>query len=337
MSDDNCSLIPPPSIPGLGFRHFRGESDFPKMTKAIEASYEIDKIDHVSTVEDLANTYSHFENCDPYTDIIIAEINGELIGYSRGDWNIEESSGNYLYYFGGFLVPAWRRKGIGSTMLGWIENRLREIASGHPSDKPHFFQVYLSQFETTRKIMLEKSGYQPIRYFHEMLRPSLDDIKDFTLPEGIEIRPVLPEHYRLVWDALFESFHDHWGFSEPKESDYQGWLNDKSTFQPDLWQVAWDVSTNQVAGHILTFINQTENDKFNRKRGYTESIGVRRPWRKRGLAHSMITHSLRKQKELGMTESALNVDTENLSGATRIYEECGFQIVKTNPIYRKPL
>ena len=68
MSDDNISLINSPQIPGLSFRHFRGESDFPKMVKAIEASYEIDTIDHVSTVEDLANTYSHFENCDPFKD-----------------------------------------------------------------------------------------------------------------------------------------------------------------------------------------------------------------------------------------------------------------------------
>jgi len=50
-------------------------------------------------------------------------------------------------------------------------------------------------------------------------------------------------------------------------------------------------------------------------------ISVRRPWRKRGLARAMIARSLHVLKEQGMTESCLNVDTENLSGATRIYEE----------------
>ncbi len=337
MSDDTISLINPPFIPGLGFRHFRGESDFPKMVKAIEASYDTDKVDQVFTVEDMTNSYAHLSNCDPYTDMIIAEMNGEVIGYSRGAWIIEEDSGNYLYYFGGFLVPEWRRKGIGSAILQWIENRMREIAAGHPADRTKYFQVFLSQFEIARTAMLEKNGYKPVRYFHEMVRPSLDDIPDFALPEGVQIRPVLPEHYRLIWDADVEAFRDHWGHSQPTEEDYQTWLNDKTIFQPHLWQVAWDIATNQVAGQVRTFISQVENEKYNRKRGFTEFISVGRPWRKRGLARALIVRSLQAQKEQGMTESILNVDTENMSGATRVYENCGFRVVKTNKVYRKPL
>jgi GNAT superfamily N-acetyltransferase len=185
--------------------------------------------------------------------------------------------------------------------------------------------------------MLEKNGYKPVRYFHEMVRPSLDDIPDFALPEGLQIRPVLREHYRLIWDADVEAFRDHWGYSQETEKDYQAWLNNKTIFQPHLWQVAWDTETNQVAGQVRTFISQVENDKYNRKRGFTEFISVRRPWRKRGLARALIVRSLLAQKEHGMTESALNVDTENLSGATRVYEDCGFRVVKTNKIYQKPL
>ncbi len=33
-----------PAIPGLSFRHFMGESDYPKMVKVIEASAGADKI-----------------------------------------------------------------------------------------------------------------------------------------------------------------------------------------------------------------------------------------------------------------------------------------------------
>jgi hypothetical protein len=38
-----------------------------------------------------------------------------------------------------------------------------------------------------------------------------------------------------------------------------------------------------------------------------------------------------------MIESALGVDSENLSGATRVYEDCGFRMTKRNVIYRKPI
>ena len=156
-------------------------------------------------------------------------------------------------------------------------------------------------------------------------------------PEGVEVRPVLPEHYRAIWDASNEAFHDHWGYSEPTEEDYKQWLESKIIFQPDLWQIAWDKESNEVAGQVRTFINHPENEKYNRKRGYTEFISVRRPWRKRGLARALIVQSLRLQKELGMTESALGADSENISGAIRIYETCGFRVVKQSAICRKPI
>jgi len=337
MNDDLITIPYAPSIPGLCFRHFQGNNDFPKMVKAIEASYEIDKVEQALTVEELANSYTHLSNSDPFQDMILAEMNGKVIGYSRGSWFIEENTGSYLYTFGGFLVPEWRRKGIGTAILQWIENRMREVSAGHPSDRSKFFQVFLSQYETARAALLEKHDYTPIRYFHEMVRPTLLDIPEFALPEGLEVRPVLPEHYKQLWDAAEEAFRDHWGFSQSTEEDYQAWLNDKTIFQPHLWQVAWDVETDQVAGQVRTFINNAENEKFGRKRGYTEFISVRRPWRKHGVARALIVRSLQVQKEQSMTESALGVDSENLSGATHVYEDCGFLVVKRNSVYRKPL
>ena len=184
--------------------------------------------------------------------------------------------------------------------------------------------------------MLERSGYQPARYFYEMLRPTLGDIPESPLPDGLELRPALPDHYRAIWKSVDETSQDEWGYKKPTEEDYQEWLANPH-FQPELWQVAWDISTDQVVGHVLTFINQDENEQFNRKRGYTEGIGVDQSWRRRGLARALISRSLQAQKAAGMTESALVSDSDNSSGATRLYESCGFQVVKRDTIYRKPL
>jgi hypothetical protein len=38
----------------------------------------------------------------------------------------------------------------------------------------------------------------------------------------------------------------------------------------------WETVSNQVVGHVLTFIDDDENKQCNRKRGYTEGIGVER-------------------------------------------------------------
>jgi hypothetical protein len=51
----------------------------------------------------------------------------------------------------------------------------------------------------------------------------------------------------------------------------------------------------------------------------------------------LIGLSLRAQKAAGMTESTLVADADSLSGVTRLYESCGFQIVQRNTLYRKPV
>jgi ribosomal protein S18 acetylase RimI-like enzyme len=167
-----------------------------------------------------------------------------------------------------------------------------------------------------------------------MVRPLSEPIQEKSLPPGLEVRPVALEQYRAVWDANQEAFQDHWGYSPAKEEDYQRWLNE-SIFQPDLWQVAWDGG--QVVGMVLNFVVEPENEEYGRKRGNTEFICVRRPWRKLGVASALITRSMKMFKEMGMTEAALGVDTQNLSGALRLYESLGFRQVKRHSTYRKPM
>jgi len=342
MTSDAIQLPDAPGIHSLRFRHFRAGEDFNHMASITRVSAEADDTERADTPEELANLYEHLTNSDPYTDMIFAEVDPgdgrepEVIGYSRGTWRME-GSGERRYMFFGRILPVWRRKGIGHAMLGWVEGRLREIAASHPTEVEKYFMSFVAQGETGLATMLEKTGYRPVRYFFEMVRPDLENIPDYPLPEGLEVRLALPEHYRAIWEADSEAFRDHWGFTEPGEEDYQAWLTDKTTFQPDLWQVAWDIATSQVAGQVRTYIDREQNKLYDRQRGWTEFISVRRPFRRRGLARALIARSLRVQKQTGMTESALGVDGENLSGATKVYEDCGFRVVKRNTVYRKPL
>jgi ribosomal protein S18 acetylase RimI-like enzyme len=342
MVSDTILLPDAPPIPGLVFRHFRAPADYAHMAGITRASAAVDGTERADTAEELANFFAHLTNCDPSTDMIFAQVDPgdgrqpETIGYSRGSWR-EEYNGERRYMFFGRITPAWRRKGIGRAMLGWMEKRLRAIAADHPAQVKKYFLCIADQGEVGFAAMVEKAGYEPTRYGFQMVRPDLEAIPDFPLPEGLEVRPVLPDHYRAIWDADTEAFRDHWGFVAPSEEDYQSWLSDAVVFQPELWQVAWDIATDQVAGQVRTFIDHEQNKIYDRKRGYTEFISVRRPWRRRGLARALIVRSLQAQKEAGLTESALGVDSENLSGALRVYEDCGFRVVKRETIYRKPL
>ena len=90
------------------------------------------------------------------------------------------------------------------------------------------------------------------------------------------------------------------------------------SFDPALWKVAWE--GNEIAGGVLGCVDRAENEQYNRQRGYTEDIWVRRPWRRRGLARSLLVQSIQMFAEMGMQETALGVDVQNPHGALRLYE-----------------
>ena len=154
------------------------------------------------------------------------------------------------------------------------------------------------------------------------------------MPEGLEIREVKPEHHRKIWEAEHEAFRDHWGSSEPTEDQYEAWSTDR-LFRPRFWKVAWE--GDEICGMVGNFFDEKENKEFNRQRGYTEDIFVRRPWRKRGLAKALIAESIRMFKDMGMTETALGVDADNPSGALKLYTSLGYeeQKDKTSIVLRK--
>jgi GNAT superfamily N-acetyltransferase len=336
MATELISIPNAPAIPGLAFRGFRGEGDFPGMVAAFNASEAADGVERVVTVEDIANDYAHLVNCDLTHDFMLVEVNGETIGYARVEWYKDEA-GNTLYSHLAFLRPKWRRRSIGAAFLKWAQTRLREVSASLSHPGPRFFQAFVSDTSHGAEALLINDGYTAVRHEFLMVRPTLDDIPGFLLPAGLEVRPVLPEHYRAIWDASEEALRDHWGFAPSTEDDYQRWLNDKVIFTPELWKIAWDVEMNQVAGQVRGFINHEENRQFNRQRGWAEFISVRRLWRKRGLARALIALTLQEFKKRGMTESVLGVDTQNLSGALRVYEDCGFRPAQRSSMYRKPL
>lgn len=140
----------------------------------------------------------------------------------------------------------------GRALLAWLEARAVAIAAeqGLPSAPAatHHWQAEGSDLETAKTAVLTRAGYTPVRYFYEMVRPDLENIRAVSLPAGLAVRPVQPEHIRAIWQvAAAVAFQDHWGETEQTEEDYERFRN-SSQFQPEIWKVAWDTATNQVAG-----------------------------------------------------------------------------------------
>ncbi|MBM4424452.1 MAG: GNAT family N-acetyltransferase [Chloroflexi bacterium] len=324
------------AVEGVAFRPFRGERDYAAMAEIVTESYAANGIEEVKSAEEIAVEYGNLANCDPFADIICADdASGQLIAFNRVSWRINEA-GERVYWQFGHVLPEWRRRGIGRAMLRFTENRARAHAAAHPFGGPSFLHGVGEDTAPGKIALFENAGYKPARYFFIMQRKELGDLSQAPLPAGIELRPALPEHMRAVWNAREEAFRDHWGYATKTESDYRQWADDPKN-NLGLWLIAWDADSNQIAGVCLNMIPEADNQRYNLLRGWVDVLGVRRPWRGRGLARSLLINSMCLLRERGMTEAVLGVDAENLSGALRLYESVGFRMLNRDALYRKPL
>jgi ribosomal protein S18 acetylase RimI-like enzyme len=324
---------PLPDIPGLVFRHVRRPDDYPQMNVIANATRAATGVDFSTTDEQFQSFYEHPGNFVTERDVAVVEVGGRIVGYVRGGV-YNQVSGPRVFEIMPFLDPAVAPKPLLPFMLSAIEDHLRELAAAAPPGEK-VLETFGGDSTPDRDELIVRAGFEPVRFFYSMVRPHLDDLPDAPLPPGLEIREVQPEHLRAIWDAQNEAFRDHWGWSDPGEEEYQQYLTDPVGSDASLWRVAWD--GDEVAGQVRSYIHAEENERHGRLRGHTEFISVRRPWRRRGLARALIAASFPLLRARGMTEAALGVDTENTSGALRLYESCGFLPVNRSAVYRKPL
>jgi mycothiol synthase len=321
-----------PPIDGLSLRHMRVPEDFAAMTEVANSSRIAAGATSLTNVEDMTDAYAHLVNCDLAADAFTVFVEDRLVGYARSFW-YEERAGARVYVPICFLEPTWQRRGIGRAMLLSLEARITETAADDPI-APAWFQVRANDADRGNVALLGKAGYAPVRYGYLMVRADLTDIPDSPLPPGLELREVRPEHLRTIFAADQEAFADSWGAWVASKADYEEFERTPMA-DTKLWRIAW--AGDEIAGQVRGFINVEENERYGRRRGWVEHISVRRPWRRQGLAQALIAASLPLLRARGMTEAALSVDTENLSGALRIYERMGFRSISREATYRKSL
>jgi len=320
-----------PEIPGLRFRGFRGTADYSAMAEIINSANRADGQEEVVKAEDIAINYEHIQRSDPDKDMIFIEIHSQPVGYGRCMWDMEEN-GAYRYSMFVHLASEGRSKGIGRPVMEYLLQRAAVIAQEHPDSAVKYFQTFSLSNRSGWNDMLEDLGFRKVRFGYGMRRPCSLPVEVTPLPAGLEVRPVEDEHMRQIFDAEAEAFRDHWGYVAPTEKDYQRWLAEP-IHDPRLWKVAWDGS--QVVGMVRNFINHEENKTFERQRGYTEEISVRRPWRRQGVAQALLTMSIQMFIDMGMDETYLGVDAENPNGALQLYTKVGYQQDRLMLTYRK--
>ena len=267
----------------------------------------------------------HSEGFNPETNTCVLETDaGQVIGYGE----FANITGHYFLNMDLYIHPKYKNQGLFKPMIDFVEERAKKEIDLAPAGLRVYIRSMMDAKDTEMCKVHSDKGYREVRYTWRMDitldAPPLEP----TLPEGIEFRPYIKEeHSKLVWEADQEAFLDHWG-NHPES--YEEWserryvLND---YDPGLWHIAWD--GDQIAGVTL--------NRFRQGVGWVGRLGVRKPWRGRGLGLSLLQKSFHEFYSRGMNTVGLMVDAENTTGATRLYKKAGMRVASEFVAYEKDL
>jgi ribosomal protein S18 acetylase RimI-like enzyme len=131
-----------------------------------------------------------------------------------------------------------------------------------------------------------------------------------------------------------EAFRDHWGHTDLLLEQWEHWITEPD-YRPGLWYIAWDTEKDEPAGVCLNGIVPEHNARVGRQEGWVHVLGVRRAYRKQGLGRALLLIGMKALQKTGMQWAMLGVDSENLTGALRLYEGAGFRPAKRSAAFRK--
>jgi ribosomal protein S18 acetylase RimI-like enzyme len=235
------------------------------------------------------------------------------------------------------LHPQHWDKGIGTTLCGWIEERARRsIPELEAGARIALLQNRLSTDVSGRDLLLGE-GYRVVRYNFRMAIELDAPLSQEPVPEGITIRPFVreAEGHALV-RALRETFCDNWGYVDRGfEGEYKHWMHlldrDPDCDPAPFWFVALEGV--EIVGLALCNSNMSEDPEM----AWIWVVGVRPAWRRRGIALTLLQHSFGALRRAGKRAVSLEVDSENPTGARRLYEKAGMHVERQIEIFEKEL
>ena len=244
---------------------------------------------------------------------VVESPKGELCGFL----SVEAEPPFAEVFALGIVAPAFHRRGLGAAVVSENERRAQRFeALADPKVRVALHAGALAD-EPRVSAMLLSRGYREVRRF-ELRR--VDFAGQPPAPgevEGISVRSFLPEEAKQLYNAHVEAFADHWGESKETYEDFRHHHLDTPEFDAGLWFVAWE--GDQLAGYV----GAQERSREDPSRGYVAVLGVRRPYRRRGLGEALLRRAFEALHERGRRGAELHVDTDSLTGATRLYDRVG--------------
>jgi mycothiol synthase len=245
---------------------------------------------------------------------------GAIVGYADVDGRTQGR------FWLDVRVPTRAGSAVLNGLIEWAEARSAERAGGNGA----VLRGIAWSDEHWTKDAYEQRGYRLIRHSYRMRIDFDEATPEPHWPPGVTVRTAGEDDFRAAYEVHTETFADTW---EPDDLTYDEWRHrmvGDPVFDPSLWFIA--EAGGEPAAVALCKPHDTEPGL-----GWIGVLGVRSPWRRRGLGRALLLHVFAEFRRRGFGGMALGVDADSLTGANRLYETVGMHVFRRWDIYEKPL
>ncbi len=323
------TLPSPPRLPGHTWRALRPE-DAPELHRL-----EVDcaSTDQRTKVGSVAVYRGKLEEAGARaaTDTLSAVSPGGHFAAAAWVTCDEGVKHEFRFFLDGKVHPRYRKRGLGSFLLQWMEARARQILATLADDRPCVLRVDFYDRSDDAIPLLERHGFRYAFAEDEMCRDLNQAIPGSSLPDGMSFVTWNAERASLFYLVYDHAFRGRPGFPGWPEDVWRHNLTAESTFRADLSLLLMDGP--EPVGFAICHI-ENEGGGGPSSEGWIAQMGVRPPWRKRHLGTALLCEVMQRLKTTGLRYAVLEVNTNNPQ-ARSLYRGLGFVYCRRRSSFRK--
>ena len=305
-------------------------SELPEIAALLSEGLSFDGLVFVQSAEELEEEFG-----GPYCfldhDVIVAEHDSHIIGVGYTIFLPSETKEERCYIFG-TTKPAYRGNGVGTAVMQWATEHGELLLRSTNRNIPKYLRTDMSATNSTAGSLFQYFNMNPVRWNDDLIIDLANAPEVFIAP-GYSIVPwdsSRDEEARLTKN---KAFTDHWGSTPTSE---EGWdqLVHGSTARLDQSFFALDPNE-KIIGVLLSHRYESDDEVLGKRIGWIDKLATLSEHRKKSVGKSLITHALAAYKRDGLTHGALDVDTENPTGAYGLYTSMGFSTFRGKVTYER--
>jgi mycothiol synthase len=254
---------------------------------------------------------------------VLEHADGGLAGLATLEWPATGEARGIVY-----VLPRHSGRQLSAYLFNMIETRARELAAGAAVGSAPALFMRCEDSQPERQTWLLAHGYRRVRELFGMRADLTHGSAAPVWPLDIAVRDMRPHvDDEALWAAGNDAFSEHFLSYAPSLEAWRAWIYGHAGLDPSLWLVAWDGE--EVAGMAMAM---PLGDAV-----WVDDVMVRRPWRSRGLGLALLLELFARLHERGRDDVSLWVDSENATGAVRLYEAAGMHVWRHMGVFKLEL